>query len=77
VLKCHPAGESEHISERFCLGRVRAETGPAEAGAQDGGVDGNDGTQTGLRVGGQRHLFGAVRVDEVEHLFQRCTNIWP
>jgi hypothetical protein len=37
-------------------------------------VDGDDGTQTGIRVGGQRHLFGAVGGDELEHSFQRCTN---
>ena len=75
VLVCHTAGEAEHVGERFFLGRVRAEAGPAKAGAQDGGVDGNDGTQTGVRVGGQRHLFRAVRGDEFEHWFQRCTNV--
>ena len=74
VLICHTAGKAEYVGECFLLGRVTAEAGPAQTGTQDGGVDGDDGTQTGLRVSGQRDLFRAMRGNEFEHSFQRLTN---
>ncbi len=74
VLVGHAAGEAEHIGQRFFLGPVDTEAGSAEARAQDGGVDGDDGPQAGVRIGGHRHLFRAVRGHEFEHSFQRCTN---
>ena len=66
VLVRHRPGEAQHVGERRVHRRVGVEAGAAQARAERGVVERDDGAKAGLSVGAEDDLLVAGEVDEVE-----------
>ena len=62
VLVGHGAGQVEHVGQGAIFVRIRVEPRPAQARAERGGVDGDDGPQAAVRVLAEDDLLVPVLV---------------
>src|SRR5690606_33421307 len=62
----HAAREAQHIDQRFALGRVIPEAGPAQRRPQRGVVDRDDATVIRRRLVAEQYLLVSVLADQLE-----------